>query len=37
MRNDVNPSVDARIFRNTASHTKKINLMDKVYRGGIRL
>lgn len=35
-RKPVNRNVDRRIFRNTASKTKAINLPSKVYRGGIR-
>lgn len=28
---------DKKIFKNTATNTKKINIMPKVQRGGIRL
>jgi len=28
---------DKKIFRNTASKSKKINIAPKIYRGGIRL
>lgn len=28
---------DRKVFRNTASTTKKVNVSPKVYRGGIRL
>lgn len=28
---------DAKVFRRTASKSKKINITPKVYRGGIRL
>lgn len=35
-RADVSPSADQSYFRRTAAHTKKVNLFQKVYRGGIR-
>ena len=31
------PGPDKRIFRNTASKTKKINVAPRIMRGGIRL
>ncbi len=30
-------SSDAKVFRNTAVKSKKINIDPKIYRGGIRL
>lgn len=36
-RSETKKSVDSRIFRNTASKTKLINVAPKVMRGGIRL
>lgn len=30
-------SGDAKVFRNTAVKSKKINVSPKIYRGGIRL
>lgn len=37
MRRETNKRSDERYFRRTASHTKAINLTNRVYRGGIRL
>lgn len=36
-RESTNKKVDSRIFRNTASKTKLINISPKQMRGGIRL
>lgn len=36
MRAPTNRSVDRRVFRNTASRTKDVNLAQRIYRGGIR-
>lgn len=35
-RTQAPPTVDKEVFRRTASHTKKVNLGVKTYRGGIR-
>nr|CAI9749750.1 hypothetical protein HSTRRNID_HSTRRNID_CDS_0003 [Microvirus sp.]CAI9750402.1 hypothetical protein JDKBDVFQ_JDKBDVFQ_CDS_0003 [Microvirus sp.] len=37
MRRPTNPHKDSKIFRRTASRSKKINVDPTVYRGGIRL
>ena len=37
MRMPTNKRTDQKVFRRTASHTKAINLSNRVYRGGIRL
>lgn len=37
MRRRVKANVDREVFKRTASHTKRINLGDKIYRGGTRL
>lgn len=37
MRKEMNHSKDARVFRNTAVTTKKININPSIPRGGIRL
>lgn len=37
MRRRMRPSQDKRIFRRTASKSKKINVDPTVFRGGIRL
>lgn len=37
MRKKVKKSKDKRVFRNTASKSKKINVRPAIYRGGIRL
>ena len=37
MRRETNKHTDARYFRRTATHTKAINLANRIYRGGIRL
>lgn len=37
MRREMKPSKDARMFRNTATTTKKININPSIPRGGIRL
>lgn len=36
-RKSTNKTADKRIFKHTADKTKKINIMPKVSRGGIRL
>lgn len=36
-RESVKPSLDRKVFHNTASYTKAINLAPRVMRGGIRL
>lgn len=36
-RSKTRKKTDKRIFKNTATETKKINIMPKVSRGGIRL
>lgn len=36
-RESTNREVDVRIFRNTASKTKRINVNPRIMRGGIRL
>lgn len=36
-RQSVPAGKDKRVFSNSASHTKAINVSPKVYRGGIRL
>ena len=36
MRKKANRRVDKEIYTRTASHTKAVNLGDKIYRGGIR-
>lgn len=33
----VNPKKDRKVFSQTASNTKKINIAPRQYRGGIRL
>lgn len=37
MRSPTNPHKDAKIFRNTAVKSKKINVNPTIYRGGIRM
>lgn len=37
MNRSMPPAVDKEVFRRTASHTKRINLGDRIYRGGTRL
>lgn len=37
MRKDMPPKKDQNVFKRTASHSKKINVDPKIYRGGIRL
>lgn len=37
MRKRMSRGKDHRVFRRTASGSKKINIEPKVYRGGIRL
>lgn len=37
MRRRTKSGTDAKIFRQTATHSKKININPVVYRGGIRL
>lgn len=32
-----NRRLDSKVFRRTATHTKKININPTIYRGGIRL
>lgn len=36
-RHKTSKKTDKKIFRNTATDTKKINIMPKISRGGIRL
>lgn len=36
MRRAASKRKDARYFRQTAVHTKAVNLANKVFRGGIR-
>lgn len=36
MRAETNQRADAAYFRRTASHTKAVNLGQRIYRGGIR-
>lgn len=36
-RSTTNGSVDKRVFKHTATKTKKINIAPRVRRGGIRL
>lgn len=36
MRRAASRRKDERYFRRTASHTKAVNLSDRIYRGGIR-
>lgn len=36
-RSSTKKKTDKKIFKNTATETKKINIMPKVSRGGIRL
>lgn len=35
-RKKTKPSLDKKIFRNTAKGTKKVNINPKIMRGGIR-
>lgn len=37
MRSSTNSSVDRQVFRHTAVNPKKINLVPRMMRGGIRL
>lgn len=37
MRKKAPRRTDREVFTRTASHTKRINLGDKIYRGGTRL
>lgn len=37
MRRETSARKDKRYFTKTASHTKAINLVNRVYRGGIRM
>ena len=37
MRKKTKPKLDNKIFRRTASKSKKINIAPKIFRGGIRL
>lgn len=37
MAKKTRPSVDRKIFRRTASKSKKININPVIFRGGIRL
>ena len=37
MRRETSKPKDQRYFRRTAVHTKAVNLMNRVYRGGIRM
>ena len=36
MRREASKRKDAKYFRRAATHTKAINLADRIYRGGIR-
>lgn len=36
MRREASKRKDARYFRRTATHTKAVNLSDRINRGGIR-
>lgn len=36
MRREASKRKDGRYFRQTAAHTKAVNLANRVYRGGIR-
>lgn len=37
MRREASRRKDERYFRRTASHTKAVNLLNRVFRGGIRM
>lgn len=37
MRKKTRKKPDARMFRRTATHSKKININPTIFRGGIRL
>lgn len=37
MRKSMRPKKDKKVFRRTASKSKKININPTVFRGGIRL
>lgn len=37
MRKRMNSRTDKKVFRNTATKSKKININPTIYRGGIRL
>ena len=37
MRKRMRPANDRKVFRRTASKSKKININPTIYRGGIRL
>lgn len=37
MRRDTNRKVDKKVFRHTASQSRKINICPNMARGGIRL
>lgn len=37
MRKKTRPKIDKKIFRRTASKSKKININPTIFRGGIRL
>lgn len=37
MRKRMRPARDRKVFRRTASKSKKININPTIYRGGIRL
>lgn len=36
MRSETNGAIDRAHFKRTASHTKKVNLGARVFRGGFR-
>nr|QJB21151.1 MAG: hypothetical protein [Microvirus sp.] len=37
IRKDTNPRIDKKVFRNTATQSRKINICPNMARGGIRL
>lgn len=37
MRREASRRKDGAYFKRTASHTKAINLVNRIYRGGIRM
>lgn len=37
MRSKMNPRVDKKVFKNTASRTRKVNVFPVRARGGVRL
>lgn len=36
MRSETNRHIDAQHFKRTASHTKKVNIGARIFRGGFR-